>query len=132
MGVHVRGKLRLSTSRSRRSPVLAVIGGCLGVYVFCAMVFHWFVEPTVAKNRGPALDPVPARIVQDSRPASRAEPSAATAAKSAAAASGSESKKSDRLDPSRVASKPPTSATATAESKKTARAEAPSRGAAKP
>src|SRR5947207_8421607 len=105
MGAHVRGKLGLTTSRSRGSSALAVIGGCLGVYAVCAVAFHGLVEPTVAKHRGPTLDPVPARIVQGSRPpvgpAARSEPGSSVASKSAGSAAvtaaAPDSKKADRL-----------------------------------
>ena len=132
MGAHVRGKLGLTTSRSRGSSALAVIGGCLGVYAVCAVAFHWVVEPTVARNRGPALEPVPVRTAQDTRPAApaRSEPVSSVAAKPVAAAA-SETKKTDRSElRSRAAAKPPTSTAAASESanntsnKKSARSEA--------
>src|SRR2546430_15146326 len=60
--------MRLKSSRVRGSSALAVVGGCLGVYVVLATGFHWLVEPTLGKNQGvTAYEPSPARIVPDAR-----------------------------------------------------------------
>src|SRR5258708_8849593 len=69
MGLALGGhSMRLKSSRVRGSSALAVVGGCLGVYVVLATGFHWLVEPTLGKNQGvTAYEPSPARIVPDSR-----------------------------------------------------------------
>jgi amino acid transporter len=46
-------KVRLRKARHRGASVLAVIGGCLGVYVVLAVAFHWFIQPSFGK-RSPA------------------------------------------------------------------------------
>jgi len=51
----------LRASRHRGS-ALAVIGGCLAVYVGLAVAYHWWVEPTV-KNSGVVADKPPAAMV---------------------------------------------------------------------
>jgi hypothetical protein len=102
--------LRLRSSRSRGSSVLAVVGGCLGAYAVFAVAFHWLVEPTV-KNQ--AVAPYEASLA-------RAVQSSATSFVTPA-----------RPDlPSRVTSKPPASATVAARAPKStepARSEPPSR-----
>jgi hypothetical protein len=101
--------LRLRRSRSRGS-VLAVVGGCLGVYAVSAVAFHWLVEPTVKSQQVAPYEPSLARAVQSS----------ATSFVTPA-----------RPDlPSRVTSKPPASATLAAPASKStepARSEPPSR-----
>src|SRR5499433_3825687 len=82
-------QMRLNGSRFRRSSALAVVGGCLAVYIVLAVGFHWFVEPTVGKNQAvSAYDPSPARIVPLSgQPAvapARSEPASRLASKPAA------------------------------------------------
>src|SRR5215472_10791350 len=82
-------QMRLNGSRFRRSSALAVVGGCLAVYIVLAVGFHWFVEPTLGKNRAvSAYDPTPARIVPLSgQPAvapARSEPASRLASKPAA------------------------------------------------
>jgi hypothetical protein len=58
-------KIHMRTSRHRGLSALAGVGSCLGVYVVLAIVFHWLIEPTVAKNRGVIADkPVPAMVMQ--------------------------------------------------------------------
>src|SRR6266545_1055592 len=103
-------KLRLRRSRSRGSSVLAVVGGCLGVYAVFAVAFHWLVEPTVKNQAVAPYEPSLARAVQSS----------ATSFVTPA-----------RPDlPSRVTSKPPASATLAAPAPKStepARSEPPSR-----
>src|SRR6266498_565903 len=102
-------KLRLRRSRSRGSSVLAVVGGCLGVYAVFALAFHWLVEPTVKNQAVAPYEPSLARAVQSS----------ATSFVTPA-----------RPDlPSRVTSKPPASARVAAPAPKpteTARSAAPS------
>src|SRR6266545_2677181 len=102
-------KLRLRRSRSRGSSVLAVVGGCLGVYAVFAVAFHWLVEPTVKNQAVAPYEPSLARAVQSS----------ATSFVTPA-----------RPDlPSRVTSKPPASARVAApapKSTETARSAAPS------
>src|SRR6266516_3980502 len=103
-------KLRLRRSRSRGSSVLAVVGGCLGVYAVFAVAFHWLVEPTVKIQAVAPYEPSLARAVQSS----------ATSFVTPA-----------RPDlPSRVTSKPPASARVAAPAPKStepARSEPPSR-----
>src|SRR6266508_2223907 len=103
-------KLRLRRSRSRGSSVLAVVGGCLGVYAVFAVTFHWLVEPTVKNQAVAQYEPSLARAVQSS----------ATSFVTPA-----------RQDlPSRVTSKPPASARVAAPAPKStepARSEPPSR-----
>jgi hypothetical protein len=77
-----------SLQRQRKSSILPVIGGCLAVYAVCAVGFHWWVEPSLAKNQPP-----PAPVLQYSAAAlaARAEsvapaPVAAQPASKAAAA----------------------------------------------
>src|SRR5262245_58509563 len=66
-GWRMRGsKLRLRGSRSRGRSVLAVIGGCLGVYAVFAVGFHWFVEPTVKSQGVAPYEPSLATVVQSS------------------------------------------------------------------
>src|SRR6266516_8003676 len=79
-------QMRLNGSRFRRSSALAVVGGCLGVYVVLATGFHWLVEPTLGKNQGvTAYEPSPARIVPDARQTgvapARSEPASRVASK---------------------------------------------------
>src|SRR5262245_2009957 len=76
-------QMRLNGSRFRRSSALAVVGGCLAVYIVLAVGFHWFVEPTLGKNQAvSAYDPSPARIVPLSGPPAVAPASAETASAS--------------------------------------------------
>src|SRR6516225_7692407 len=80
--------MRSKGSRFRRSSALAVVGGCLGVYVVFAVGFHWFVEPTLRKNQGvAAYDPAPARVVPlagaAAVPPARSEPASRLASKPA-------------------------------------------------
>ena len=135
--------MRLKSSRVRGSSALAVVGGCLGVYVVLATGFHWLVEPTLGKNQGvTAYEPSPARIVPDARqtgvaparsePASRVASKPSTTVRAAGPAS-SEAVRSEA--PARVASPPPMMTVVTkpaAEPTDTARAEPPSRVASKP
>jgi hypothetical protein len=150
--------MRLKSSRVRGSSALAVVGGCLGVYVVLATGFHWLVEPTLGKNQGvTAYEPSPARIVPDARqtvaapvrsePASRLASKPSTTVRAAGPAS-SEAIRSETpgraaspppmmtvVTPARVASPPPMMTIVTkpaAEPAETARAEAPSRVASKP
>ena len=135
--------MRLKSSRVRGSSALAVVGGCLGVYVVLATGFHWLVEPTLGKNQGvTAYEPSPARIVPDARqtvvapvrsePASRIASKPSTTVRAAGPAS-SEAVRSEA--PARAASPPPMMTVVTkpaAEPTETARAEPPSRVASKP
>ena len=150
--------MRLKSSRVRGSSALAVVGGCLGVYVVLATGFHWLVEPTLGKNQGvTAYEPSPARVVPDARqtvaapvrsePASRLASKPSTTVRAAGPAS-SEAIRSETpgraaspppmmtVDtPARGASPPPMMTIVTrpaAEPTETARAEAPSRIASKP
>jgi len=150
--------MRLKSSRVRGSSALAVVGGCLGVYVVLATGFHWLVEPTLGKNQGvTAYEPSPARIVPDARqtvvapvrsePASRLASKPSTTVRPAGPAS-SEAVRSEAparaaspppmmtvVTPVRVASPPPMMTVVTkpaAEPSETARAEPPSRVASKP
>jgi len=150
--------MRLKSSRVRGSSTLAVVGGCLGVYVVLATGFHWLVEPTLGKNQGvTAYEPSPARVVPDARqtvaapvrsePASRLASKPSTTVRAAGPAS-SEAIRSETpgraaspppmmtvVTPARVASPPPMMTIVTkpaAEPTETARAEAPSRIASKP
>ena len=150
--------MRLKSSRVRGSSALAVVGGCLGVYVVLATGFHWLVEPTLGKNQGvTAYEPSPARVVPDARqtvaapvrsePASRLASKPSTTVRAAGPAS-SEAIRSETpgraaspppmmtvVTPARVASPPPMMTIVTkpaAEPTETARAEAPSRVASKP
>src|SRR5262249_54139954 len=80
---------RFNGSRFRRSSALAVVGGCLAVYIVLAVGFHWFVEPTLGKNQAvSAYDPSPARIVPLSGPPAvapaRSEPASRLVSKPAA------------------------------------------------
>src|SRR5262249_24943522 len=82
-------QMRLNGSRFRRSSALAVVGGCLAVYIVLAVGFHWFVEPTLGKNQAvSAYDPSPARIVPLSGPPAvapaRSEPASRLVSKPAA------------------------------------------------
>jgi len=43
-------------SRRKGISALAVIASCLGVYVVLATAFHWFVQPTIAKNQAVIAD----------------------------------------------------------------------------
>src|SRR5215510_3350876 len=144
--------MRLKSSRVRGSSALAVVGGCLGVYVVLATGFHWLVEPTLGKNQGvTAYEPSPARIVPDARqtvaapvrsePASRIASKPSTTVRAAGPAS-SEAVRSEAparaaapppmmtvVTPARVASPPPMMTVVTkpaAEPTETARAEPPS------
>src|SRR5215468_5377166 len=144
--------MRLKSSRVRGSSALAVVGGCLGVYVVLATGFHWLVEPTLGKNQGvTAYEPSPARIVPDARqtvaapvrsePASRLASKPSTTVRAAGPAS-SEAIRSETpgraaspppmmtmVAPSRVASKPPMMTIGTKAapgSTETARSESPS------
>src|ERR1700746_906232 len=150
--------MRLKSARVRGSSALAVVGGCLGVYVVLATGFHWLVEPTLGKNQGvTAYEPSAARIVPDARqtvvapvrsePASRIASKPSTTVRAAGPAS-SEAVRSEAparaaspppmmtvVTPARVASPPPMMTVVTkpaAEPTETARAEAPSRVASKP
>ena len=150
--------MRLKSSRVRGSSALAVVGGCLGVYVVLATGFHWLVEPTLGKNQGvTAYEPSPARVVPNARqtvavpvrsePASRLASKPSTTVRAAGPAS-SEAIRSETpgraaspppmmtvVTPARVASPPPMMTIVTkpaAEPTETARAEAPSRIASKP
>src|SRR5215468_4273888 len=150
--------MRLKSSRVRGSSALAVVGGCLGVYVVLATGFHWLVEPTLGKNQGvTAYEPSPARIVPDPRQtvvapvrsesASRLASKPSTTVRAAGPAS-SEAVRSEAparaaspppmmtvVTPARVASPPPMMTVVTkpaAEPTETARAEPPSRVASKP
>src|SRR6516225_6994096 len=107
--------MRLKSSRVRGSSALAVVGGCLGVYVVLATGFHWLVEPTLGKNQGvTAYEPSPARVVPDARqtvaapvrsePASRLASKPSTTVRAAGPAS-SEAIRSET--PGRAASPPP-------------------------
>src|SRR2546429_533990 len=85
--------MRLKSSRVRGSSALAVVGGCLGVYVVLATGFHWLVEPTLGKNQGvTAYEPSPARIVPDARQTvvapARPEPASRVASKPSPTARG--------------------------------------------
>src|SRR5262244_812627 len=135
-------RMRFHRSRVRGSSALAVVGGCLGVYVVLATGFHWLVEPTLGKNQGvAAYDPAPARVVPDARqtvaapvrsePASRLASKPSTTVRAAGPAS-SEAIRSET--PGRAAAPPPmmTVVTKPAAAPETARAEAPSRVASKP
>src|SRR5216683_1589278 len=116
MGLALGGhSMRLKSSRVRGSSALAVVGGCLGVYVVLATGFHWLVEPTLGKNQGvTAYEPSPARIVPDARqtvvapvrsePASRVASKPSTTVRAAGPAS-SEAVRSEA--PARAASPPP-------------------------
>src|SRR5262252_412735 len=129
--------MRLKSSRVRGSSALAVVGGCLGVYVVLATGFHWLVEPTLGKNQGvTAYEPSPARIVPDARqtvaapvrsePASRLASKPSTTVRAAGPAS-SEAIRSET--PGRAASPPPMMTIGTKAapgSTETARAESPS------
>src|SRR5258708_12531247 len=112
VGAH---SMRLKSSRVRGYSALAVVGGCLGVYVVLATGFHWLVEPTLGKNQGvTAYEPSPARIVPDARqtvvapvrsePASRVASKPSTTVRAAGPAS-SEAVRSEA--PARAASPPP-------------------------
>src|SRR5947209_20476551 len=87
MGLALGGHpMRRNSSRVRGPSALAVVGGCLGVYVGLATGFHWLVEPTLGKNQGvTAYEPSPARIAPDARQTgvapARAEPAARAASK---------------------------------------------------
>src|SRR6516164_5327455 len=144
--------MRLKSSRVRGSSTLAVVGGCLGVYVVLATGFHWLVEPTLGKNQGvTAYEPSPARVVPDARqtvaapvrsePASRLASKPSTTVRAAGPAS-SEAIRSETpgraaspppmmtvVTPARVASPPPMMTIVTKpapEPTETARAESPS------
>src|SRR6516225_6989232 len=144
--------MRLKSSRVRGSSTLAVVGGCLGVYVVLATGFHWLVEPTLGKNQGvTAYEPSPARVVPDARqtvaapvrsePASRLASKPSTTVRAAGPAS-SEAIRSETpgraaspppmmtvVTPARVASPPPMMTIVTkaaAGSTETARSESPS------
>src|SRR5260221_9227881 len=158
-GVGVGGhSMRLKSSRVRGSSALAVVGGCLGVYVVLATGFHWLVEPTLGKNQGvTAYEPSPARIVPDARQTVvapvRSEPASRVAAKPSTPARAAGPAPSEAARPeaparaaspppmmtivtsARVASPPPMMTVVTkpaAEPTETARAEPPSRVASKP
>jgi len=149
--------MRLKSSRVRGTSALAVVGGCLGVYVVLATGFHWLVEPTLGKNQGvTAYEPSPARIVPDARqtvaapvrsePASRlaSKPSTTVRAAGPASSEAIRSEASARaaspppmmtiVTPARVGSPPPmmTVVKPAAAPTETARAESPSRVASKP
>src|SRR5499433_806990 len=151
-------RMRFHRSRVRGSSALAVVGGCLGVYVVLATGFHWLVEPTLGKNQGvAAYDPAPARVVPDARqtvaapvrsePASRLASKPSTTVRAAGPAS-SEAIRSETpgraaspppmmtiVTPARVASPPPMMTIVTkpaAEPTETARAESPSRVVSRP
>src|SRR5215471_16729366 len=144
--------MRLKSSRVRGSSALAVVGGCLGVYVVLATGFHWLVEPTLGENQGvTAYEPSPARVVPDARqtvaapvrsePASRLASKPSTTVKAAGPPS-SEAIRSETpgraaspppmmtiVTPARVASPPPMMTIVTKPAPgptETARAEAPS------
>jgi hypothetical protein len=102
-----------NTSRRRGSSALAVVGGCLGVYVVLAMAFHWFAEPSAAKSRAVApYQPPPAAVMQAATPVAPPAPPARLAATSATPAT-------DASAPAEPADKP-----ADATSKKPARQQA--------
>src|SRR5215469_4007396 len=149
--------MRLKSSRVRGSSALAVVGGCLGVYVVLATGFHWLVEPTLGKHQGvTAYEPSPTRIVPDARqtvaapvrsePASRlaSKPSTTVRAAGPASSEAIRSEASARaaspppmmtiVTPTRVGSPPPmmTVVKPAAAPTETARAESPSRVASKP
>src|SRR5262249_26884140 len=149
--------MRLKRSRVLGSSALAVVGGCLGVYVVLATGFHWLVEPTLGKNQGVAAYESPARIVPDTRqtvvPPVRSEPASRLASKPsttvrAAGPASSEAVRSEAparvaspppmmtiVTPARVASPPPKMTIVTkpaAEPTETARAESPSRVVSRP
>ena len=135
-------QMRLNGSRFRRSSALAVVGGCLAVYIVLAVGFHWFVEPTLGKNQAvSAYDPSPARIVPlsgppavapaRSEPASRlvSKPAASTKVRSAGPAA-TEAVRSD--PPSRGAPPPMMTIITKPAPTETARSEPPSRAAPPP
>jgi hypothetical protein len=132
-----RPRVRLSTSRSRGSYALAVIGSCLGVYAVFAVAFHWLVEPTLAKNQPvAAYEPSPVRIVQPAAPsvvpAVRSEPASRVASKPATSATSAAPARESK-ETARVTSKPPATATAAVpQPTESARSEPPSRAAPQP
>ncbi len=135
-------QMRLNGSRFRRSSALAVVGGCLGVYVVLAVGFHWFVEPTLGKNQGvPAYDPSPTRIVPLSGPPAvapaRSEPASRLASKPAAStkvrSAGPAATEAIRSEPPSRGAPPPMMTIVTKPAPTvTARSEPPSRAAPLP
>ena len=131
--------MRFRRSRVRGSSALAVVGGCLGVYVVLATGFHWLVEPTLGKNQGvAAYDPAPARIAptpsSSVAPSVRPEPASRVASKPAAStivrATGPASTEAVRAEPaSRAAPRPMMTVVTKPAPTETARAESPSRTA---
>lgn len=134
--------MRSKGSRFRRSSALAVVGGCLGVYVVFAVGFHWFVEPTLGKNQGvAAYDPSPARIVPlagpPAVPPARSEPASRLGSKPAAStkvrSTGPASTEAVRSEPPSRAAPPPMMTIVTKPAPtETARSEPPSRAAPPP
>ena len=131
--------MRFHRSRVRGSSALAVVGGCLGVYVVLATGFHWLVEPTLGKNQGvAAYDPAPARIAPTPSsavaPAVRPEPASRVASKPAASTivrtTGPASTEAVRAAPASRAAPPPMMTVVTKPAPtEIARAEPPSRAA---
>src|SRR5262249_52866486 len=113
---------RFNGSRFRRSSALAVVGGCLAVYIVLAVGFHWFVEPTLGKNQAvSAYDPSPARIVPLSGPPAvapaRSEPASRLVSKPAAStkvrSAGPAATEAVRSDPPSRGAPPPLMTTIT-------------------
>src|SRR5215831_11290919 len=129
-------RMRFHRSRVRGSSALAVVGGCLGVYVVLATGFHYLVEPTLGKNQGvAAYDPAPARIAPTPSsavaPAVRPEPASRVASKPAASTivrtTGPASTEAVRAAPASRAAPPPMMTVVTQPAPTaTARAEPPS------
>src|SRR6516165_1546280 len=134
--------MRSKGSRFRRSSALAVVGGCLGVYVVFAVGFHWFVEPTLGKNQGvAAYDPAPARVVPlagaAAVPPARSEPASRLASKPAVStkvrSTGPASTEAVRAEPPSRGAPPPMMTIVTKPAAtETARSEPPSRAAPPP
>jgi hypothetical protein len=124
--------MRFHRSRRRGSSALAVVGGCLAVYVVLAAAFHWLMEPTVAKNQAVvAYQPSPARIAQDVSLARVTLKPPTSAPVTAAAAKSRDTARSDQ--PSGVATKPlPMMVAAAPKPTDTARSDLPSAVATKP
>jgi len=58
--------LRIYTSRRHRRSWLAVLAGCVGVYLVLALGFHWFLQPVVKNSEAAAAaTPPPATFVPD-------------------------------------------------------------------
>jgi hypothetical protein len=134
--------MRSKGSRFRRSSALAVVGGCLGVYVVFAVGFHWFVEPTLGKNQGvAAYDPAPARVVPlagaAAVPPARSEPASRLASKPAVStkvrSTGPASTEAVRAEPPSRGAPPPMMTIVTKPAAtETARSDPPSRAAPPP